>query len=422
MVKIIIVFLGFSPRSDYSSTYTVRVTAAPDGSHSSLRLPTRLPPLHSTTSVLLPLSHSIAVGFNQHRPPLHTTIMAIDFSKAFDTVPHPQLISQISSLPLNHHILCWLVCYLKGRSAKCSYHHHLSSSRPVLAGVPQGSVISPALFNLFISDYPLTAPLITSYADDFTTVATTTKIPDASAILTAHSADHKETITLTYKALINSIVIYAAPIWFPNAPPSSIAKLQTIQNATLQIASGSHKMASTSHLHRETGVLPVADHLYLLCSHSAGHLCSGPQQGPLIVPPPISEQERSLPRSTRTLLSQLRSGHSRALNSYQARIGAPQDTTCPTCGTADQTTSHLFSRPNTPTHLTPLDLWLDPVSTATFLSSVPSLPTYFPPPIRPHPSPARTPESTPVYPLGEQQQQQQHTAINIQKHLIASIF
>ncbi|KAF2345816.1 Reverse transcriptase domain [Trinorchestia longiramus] len=146
-------------------------------------------PLHSTTSALLPVSHTIALGFNQHRPPLRTTIMDIDFSKAFDTVPHPQLISQISSLPLNHHIVCWLVCYLKGRSAKCSHHHHLSSSRPVLAGVPQGSVISPALFNLFVSYYLPTAPLITSYADDFTAVAMTTKIPDASAILSTHSAD-----------------------------------------------------------------------------------------------------------------------------------------------------------------------------------------------------------------------------------------
>ncbi|KAF2349810.1 Reverse transcriptase domain [Trinorchestia longiramus] len=146
-------------------------------------------PLHSTTSALLPRSHTIAVGFNQHRPSLRTTIMTIDFSKAFDTVPHPQLISQISSLPLNHHIVRWLVCYLKGRSAKCSYHHHLSSSRPVLGGIPQDSVISPALFNLFVSDYPLTATFFTSYADDFSALATTTKILDASAILSAHSSD-----------------------------------------------------------------------------------------------------------------------------------------------------------------------------------------------------------------------------------------
>ncbi|KAF2344463.1 DNA mismatch repair protein C-terminal, partial [Trinorchestia longiramus] len=111
---------------------------------------------------------------------------------------------------------------------------------------------------------------------------------------------------------------------------------------------------------------------------------AGPNRVLQLSPPPISEQERSLPRSTPILLSQLRSGHSRALNSYQARIGAAQDSTRLACGATDQTTSHLFSCPDTPTHLTPLDLWLDPMSTATFLSSVPSLSTYFPPPIRPH--------------------------------------
>ncbi|KAF2359076.1 Reverse transcriptase domain [Trinorchestia longiramus] len=107
--------------------------------------------------------------------------MAIDFSKAFDTVLHLQLIYQISSLPLNHYIVRSLVCYLRGRSAKCSYHHHLSSSRLALAGVPQDFVISPALFNLFVSDYPPTVPLITSYANDFTAITTTIKIPDAFA-------------------------------------------------------------------------------------------------------------------------------------------------------------------------------------------------------------------------------------------------
>ncbi|KAF2359679.1 hypothetical protein FHG87_009559 [Trinorchestia longiramus] len=202
-------------------------------------------------------------------------------------------------------------------------------------------------------------------------------------------------------------------MWFHNASPSSIAKFQTIQNATFQIASGSHKMASALHLHRETGVLPVADHLSLFCSqylhsslrpHHPNYLTfSRPSMqralsGSSNCPPPISEQERSLPRSTRTLLSQLRSGQSRALNSYQARIGAAQHPTCSACGAVDHTTGHRFSCLNTPTHLTSLNLWLNPVSTATFLFSVPSLnllpSSYLPP----HPNLSRTTESCYIHP------------------------
>ncbi|KAF2363392.1 Reverse transcriptase domain [Trinorchestia longiramus] len=115
--------------------------------------------------------------------------MVIEFSKAFDTVPHPQLFSKISSVPLYPHIVRWLVGYLKGKSAKCSYNYYLSSSRSVLAGVTQSSVISSTLFYFFVSDYPSTAALITSYTDEFTALATTVKIPNTSSIFYAHSFD-----------------------------------------------------------------------------------------------------------------------------------------------------------------------------------------------------------------------------------------
>ncbi|KAF2355408.1 Endonuclease/exonuclease/phosphatase [Trinorchestia longiramus] len=200
-------------------------------------------------------------------------------------------------------LIRWLVCYLKGRSVKCSSHHHLSFSIPVLAGVPQGSVISPALFNLFVSDYPPTAPLITSYADDFTAIATTTKIHGASAILTAHSSD--VATWAQQKGLTVSIAKSQSSLFTPDTHQS-----HTNPHVTWEGTDLTHFQQAIS--------------------------AAGPNRVLQLSPPPISEEELFLPRSTRTLLSQLRSGHSRALNLYQARIGAVQDPTCPACGAADR--------------------------------------------------------------------------------------
>jgi len=63
-----------------------------------------------------------------------------------------------------------------------------------------------------------------------------------------------------------SLIMYAAPIWFPNTSPSLIQKLQTIQNFALRIDTGCKKLTSIDHLHEETEMLPVQNHLYLICS------------------------------------------------------------------------------------------------------------------------------------------------------------
>jgi len=76
----------------------------------------------------------------------------------------------------------------------------------------------------------------------------------------------KETILITYKSLIRSLFMYAAPIWFPNTSPSLVQKLQTIQNSALRIATGCVRMASIDDLHEETEMLPVQEHLSLIFS------------------------------------------------------------------------------------------------------------------------------------------------------------
>ena len=74
----------------------------------------------------------------------------------------------------------------------------------------------------------------------------------------------KETLLMTYKALGRSIANYAAPVWIINASETNIGKIQRAQNEALRIITGSHKMSSIDHIHSETKMLQVEDHLNLL--------------------------------------------------------------------------------------------------------------------------------------------------------------
>ena len=68
------------------------------------------------------------------------------------------------------------MAYICGRKASCLYQQHHSPSRQVRVRVPQGSAISPALFNHFVSDCPIPNLDTMSYADDFTLQASAPSI------------------------------------------------------------------------------------------------------------------------------------------------------------------------------------------------------------------------------------------------------
>ena len=144
---------------------------------------------HSTTTALLPLAHKVALGFNQPRPPHRTVTVSIDFSKAFDTVSHTKLIHSLTTqTTLRHNTVRWLSAYLRGRMASCQYNNTKSPHRHARTGVPQGSCISPVLFNFFVSSYPLSPQLTTSYADDFSDSFSSPDVSTAASALSAHSS------------------------------------------------------------------------------------------------------------------------------------------------------------------------------------------------------------------------------------------
>ena len=75
--------------------------------------------------------------------------------KAFDSIPHNRLISKLQGCGISGKLLAWMKNFLVGRKQKVALNSHVSDWSSVSSGMPQGSVLGPILFNIYVSDMPL---------------------------------------------------------------------------------------------------------------------------------------------------------------------------------------------------------------------------------------------------------------------------
>ena len=452
-------------------------------------------PHHSTTTLLTDLTQRTLDGFNEPLPHRRTLLLTIDISKAFDAIPRLLLTNKIYNTTLHNNTKRWLANYLTSRQAYVHYNGISSSLKYVPNGVPQGSVLSPTLFNLYLHDLPPPPPdvHISSYADDITISATSTdagtcsiqaqqylnslqqwltqnrlKVAPAkstSTLLTNHNLEHrhrpnttlnntpvphthttkilgvtyntsmsfgphiqdlirkctsrvnalralsgttwgqqKETLLVVFKQGFRSLMAYASAAWAPTISPTLMKSLQTVQNGALKIITGATSTTPIKHLHAETRVLTIKQHLDMKGTqfianalHNTSHPCHymstlPPRPRPIKntphsyyndilatiprpnnisrytkhihtqltrkylrklgrnkvlgrKPPLINVNEKKLSREDRVHLTRLRCGHHPNLNTYKNRLDNTHTTSCPNCQ-ATHTVTHIGGMSN----------------------------------------------------------------------------
>lgn len=123
-------------------------------------------PKHSTSHAI---HHFLQNVFENDKSSTFSLAIFIDLRKAFDTVDHELLLQKVAHYGYSNNILTWLRNYLSGREQRVDLDGVLSSCKTVTCGVPQGSILGPLLFLIYVNDLPSATPFKTTmFADDTT--------------------------------------------------------------------------------------------------------------------------------------------------------------------------------------------------------------------------------------------------------------
>ena len=231
-------------------------------------------------------------------PPARTITVALDMSKAFDTINIHTLIRKLLQTNIPGTIIKFITNYIQGCKAYTTYRNHTSKHCKYLHKVFAWTKQNNLLLNPDKTTCTLFTPDSAEYKSNLDLTINNKALPmathpkvlgltlDPKLIYSTHIYNisvqahkplqiikaltatgwgkQKETLMATYKAVMRPALEYASSVWSPIASSTSINKLQVMQNAAWRIATRCTQDTNIQHLHDET--LTIHKHLQLHAS------------------------------------------------------------------------------------------------------------------------------------------------------------
>ena len=198
-------------------------------------------------SCLQQLLSTFSIIYKNYSSHNQTDIIFLDFCKAFDTISHHLLLHKLQNFGITGNLFNWFCSYLSCRSQSVAIDGTFSSKLPVTSGVPQGSILGPLMFIIFINDLPdsvqSATPLL--FADDTKCIKTVSSLHDTCLLQDDLSA--LTSWSSFWELAFNSSKCKLLRILPPN---------QTHHSANYSI---NNSIIDSNTLHRDLGILVSSD-------------------------------------------------------------------------------------------------------------------------------------------------------------------